>query len=306
MRFKDIVSIGLMIFAPALLLAQITMTAQSDGILIMEDTDSVLFYQISPKSHQGEYERNHYIHPLWNVDGMVLTEDFPADHLHQRGIFWAWHQILIDGKRTGDGWALENFTQEVLGTGWEVNDDGSASLTTQVIWKSDLHTRSGKVIPYLLESSDIVIHPRVDDHRRIDFEIRLEALDGKVGIGGSEDEKGYSGFSVRMKLPEDVRFTGPDGDIEPLITAVHSPGYVDVAGIFDGKYPGGILIGDHPDNPGYPQPWILRSQKSMQNAAYPGREAVDISPGSPLVLRYSLVTYAGDLPEKVISQYSEN
>src|SRR5690606_39602537 len=133
-------------FAPALLLAQITMTAQSDGILIMEDTDSVLFYQISPKSHQGEYERNHYIHPLWNVDGMVLTEDFPADHLHQRGIFWAWHQILIDGQRSGDGWSLDYFTQEVLATGWEVRNDVSSVLICQVIWISYLHNRIGKLV----------------------------------------------------------------------------------------------------------------------------------------------------------------
>ena len=34
-------------------------------------------------------------------DGQVLTEDFPADHLHHRGIFWAWHQVYVGEKAMG-------------------------------------------------------------------------------------------------------------------------------------------------------------------------------------------------------------
>lgn len=294
------------ISVPIFLPGQITRVTQEDGILVLDNQDSVLFYQISPKNHEGKYERNHYIHPLWNVNGFVMTEDFPADHLHQRGIFWAWHQIEVNGQRTGDGWSLEHFIQEVLATGWEVNDDGSAALTSQVIWKSDLHIRNGNMTPYLLESSKIVVHPLQGQHRQIDFVIQLEALHSPVGIGGSEDEKGYSGFSVRMKLPGDVQFTGSDGkEIQPLVTAVSSPGYVNVSGTFD-EFPGGILIADHPANPGYPHPWILRSQKSMQNAAYPGRDVVTILPGEPLELRYSVVTYSGSLPENVKNQFTQN
>lgn len=293
---------GLFIILPFLVLAQLTKQETKEGVLIMEDQDSVLFYQAAPKSHDGAYERNHYIHPLWNVNGLVLTEDFPADHLHQRGIFWAWHQIIIDGKRIGDGWALEDFTQEVLSTGWEVNEDGSAALTTRVIWKSDLYIKNGKPIPYMLASTDITIYPRTENARKIDFTIRLEALDQPVAIGGSEDVKGYSGFSVRMKLPDDVRFSGPDGAIQPQNTAVESAGFVNVSGTFEDNQPAGVVIVDHPDNPGYPQPWILRSRKSMQNAAWPGREPVTIQPGEPLILQYSLVSYVGDLEGKDIEK----
>lgn len=279
---------------------QITMETLEEGILIMENQDSVLFYQSTPKSFKGEYERNHYIHPLWNVDGNVLTEDFPADHLHQRGVYWAWHQIIVDGKRTGDGWALEDFTQEVLSTGWEGRDDGSSALTTRVAWKSNLLTKDDRKMPYLLESSDIIVHPRQSNYRKIDFVIRLEAVSAPVGIGGSEDEKGYSGFSIRMKLPDDVQFTGREGTITPQVAAVSSPGYVNVSATFEDDQPGGVVVMDHPDNPEYPQPWILRAKKGMQNAAYPGRDVVNIVPGHPLVLKYSLITYTGNLSESKI------
>ena len=41
----------------------------------------------------------------------------------------------------------------------------------------------------------------------------------------------------------------------------------------------------HPSNPGFPQPWVLRRTKSMQNPAYPGARPVALSRTEPLVLR---------------------
>jgi hypothetical protein len=49
----------------------------------------------------------------------------------------------------------------------------------------------------------------------------------------------------------------------------------------------GIVIADHPDNPGYPQPWILRAKNSMQNAAFPGSGTVPVLTTEPLVLKYT-------------------
>jgi len=72
-----------------------------------------LFYRQAPVSHQGEYTRNHNIHPLYGLKGDILTEDFPADHLHQRGIYWAWHQVLVNGKSMGDMWLTEDFIWDV-------------------------------------------------------------------------------------------------------------------------------------------------------------------------------------------------
>ena len=48
--------------------------------------------------------RSNYFHPLYDLDGTVLTEDFPKDHIHHRGIFWAWHQVRINGKTVQDQW----------------------------------------------------------------------------------------------------------------------------------------------------------------------------------------------------------
>lgn len=282
--------------------AQIVMERQAEGILVKENDQPVLFYQTAPKDHEGNFERTNYIHPLYNVDGTVLTEDFPADHLHQRGIFWAWHQIIIDGQRRGDGWALESFDQEVIDSDWESLKGGKGTISTKVHWMSDLYTKNGKSIPYIEETTKVTVHPKKKNYRQIDFTIHLSALEEPVSIGGSEDDKGYSGFSVRIQLPNDVKFTGPNGTITPKNTAVESPGYVNIAATFDGDQPGGVVMIEHPDDPGYPQSWILRTKKSMQNAKYPGKDPVTISPGIPLILKYSLVTYKDTLSSKKIKK----
>jgi hypothetical protein len=74
----------------------------SQGFAITEGKAKVMFYQREHKSLNGKYSRANYIHPLYGLDGEVLTEDFPADHLHHRGIFWAWHQVWLGDKRVGD------------------------------------------------------------------------------------------------------------------------------------------------------------------------------------------------------------
>jgi len=287
--------------------AQVTMQKEEDGLLFVEKGENVLFYQTEPKSYEGKYERCNYIHPLWAPDGAVLTEDFPIDHLHHRGIFWAWHQVWIDGKRIGDPWEIKDFDQKVADIEFWAQKNNSALLKTKVHWFSDQWKKNGKKVPYLEESTTITIHPKSGNYRRIDFEISLLALEKGLFIGGSEDEKGYSGFSVRMVLPEDVTFTGSEGNVQPENTAVQSPGYINISGSVekDGEK-AGIVIADNPSNPGYPQPWILRAKNSMQNAAFPGNGTVPVLTSVPLVLKYSLLVYSGKMNDRKIKKAMEN
>jgi hypothetical protein len=283
--------------------SQVKMKKGDGGFLFVENNKNVLFYQAEPKSYEGQYERRHYIHPLWGIDGNILTEDFPADHLHQRGVYWAWHQIWIGKERIGDGWELKDFEQEINEIEFISGRDGTAVLKTEVLWKSGKWKRLGKEVPYLKENTSMTIYPAEPNYRKIDFEIRLLALEENLSIGGSEDEKGYSGFSVRMALPEDVVFTGPQGQIIPENTAVPSKGYVNVSGTVgtNNSY-GGIVMVDNPENPGFPQNWILRDKNSMQNAVYPGSEPFPISTTEAVILKYSLIVYSGKLKNKKIQK----
>ena len=283
--------------------AQVKMKKQEGGFLFTENNETVLFYQKDNKSFEGKYQRCNYIHPLWGIDGTVLTEDFPADHLHHRGIFWAWHQVFIGDKPIGDPWAIKDFEQQVTDIEYAAKGAGVAEFKTEVQWKSPLWRNQGEKMPYLKENTKITIHPKKGNCRKIDFEIQLLALAENLKIGGSADEKGYSGFSVRMILPDDIKFTGPKGEISPENTAVKSTGYVNISGsVGKNNSSGGIVMVDHPENPGYPQSWILRKKNSMQNAAYPGNILIPISTQKPLILNYSLIVYSGKMSHKNIQK----
>ncbi len=285
---------------------QLTMKKETDGIRIVDGNSPVLFYQVQPKSKNGKFERCNYVHPLWGIDGQVLTEDFPADHLHHRGVFWSWHQVWIDDKRIGDPWELSDFEQDISEVEFIKEADQTVWIRSEVLWLSDKWKINGRKAPYLKEKVGIHVHKRVGQYRKIDFEIQLLALEENLRLGGSEDEKGYGGFSVRLALPDDVGFIGEKGTIEPQNTAVSSPGFVQVKGSMgQNNSTAGIIIVDEATNPDFPQQWILRAKNSMQNVAWPGANPVSLSTTEPLVLNYSLIVHAGKMKTKKIIKIIE-
>ena len=46
-----------------------------------------------PPGVPADRARSSYIHPLYGLDGEMLTDDFPKDHYHHRGLFWAWPRV---------------------------------------------------------------------------------------------------------------------------------------------------------------------------------------------------------------------
>ena len=265
------------------------------GVLITEGDARVLFFQRRPKSHEGRHTRSNYVHPLYDLDGRVLTEDFPADHLHHRGIFWTWHQVWVGDQAIGDPWAIRDFSWDVREVRIERDKPDSIALQTLVLWKSPLwKDAQGRLKPLVREEATIRVHRATSNTRAIDFEIRLLALEDELLLGGSNDAKGYGGFSVRLRLPEGVQMIGRGGPVTPKTRAVEAGPWLDVSAPFaETAEPSGVAILCHPSNPGFPQPWILRASESMQNVVYPGREPVLLSTETPLVLRYRLVIHRG-------------
>ncbi len=264
-----------------------------EGILVTEGNKPVLFYQRTPKSISGKYERANYVHPLFSLSGDTLTEDFPQDHLHHRGIFWAWHQLWIGEKRIGDGWEIRDISWEVDTVDIQISGRESVILKAHVLWKSPLIKDSaGREEPLVDEVTAIRIWKKKGQMRFIDFEISLLALKENMSIGGSEDEKEYSGFSVRMKLPDDITFLSSGGIVKPINTFLNAGPWLDFSGTFGSqKGKQGLAILCHPSSPGFPQPWILREKRSMQNAVYPGRKPVALKASERLFLRYRIVLH---------------
>jgi hypothetical protein len=275
----------------------IGITETDEGFIITEADEKVMSYQRRHKSINGKFLRANYIHPLYGLDGQILTEDFPTDHPHHRGIFWAWHQVWLGDKKLGDSWATQDFFWDVYDAKILDIDSKSRALQVHVLWKSPLWTDAdGKKKAFVKETTTIRVHRAQNDIRKIDFEIKLLALEDDMRLGGSEDVKGYGGFSTRILLPDDLSFTGTGGPVEPTNLSVEAGPWLDFSGDFgnDGNT-SGLTILCHNSSPGYPQRWILRRKGSAQNPVYPGRHPVVLPRNKPVILRYRLMIHRGKL-----------
>lgn len=273
---------------------KLSLVSGPDGVVVREAAQDVLSYQRTTQSKDGKHPRANYVHPLFDLDGHTLTEDFPDDHRHHRGVFWAWHQVWVGEKKIGDAWACQDFEWDVRDVKAVMEGD-HVELRAHVLWKSPQWTdEAGQLKPLVEENTTIRVHRSADDARKIDFEVSLRAIENDLRLGGSDDEKGYGGFSVRVRLPEGVQFHGEKGAVEPQTAAVEAGPWLDITGRYGaGEEESGVAILCHRSLPGFPQPWILRRERSMQNPVFPGREPVMLSTEEPLMLRYRLVLHRG-------------
>lgn len=284
-----------------------------DGYEFLDGNLPVLFYQAKPKSLNGKFERAGYVHPLYDLNGHELTEDFPGDHLHHRGIFWAWHQLYIGDTQIGDPWICRNFLSRVDNVEILKTESTSAAIQATAHWVSpDWKAPGGELKPIIRELTTIAVNLSSIDQRVIDFQIRLTALEPDVRIGGSDDVKGYGGFAPRFRLPQDIRFIAEYGQVEPQKTSVKASRWIDMVGSFAttdsnvANKVSGVAILCHPSVPGFPQKWILRNARSMQNPVFPGRDPIAIPINKPLELRYRMIIHRSQAsPEQLEAWFDD-
>ncbi len=305
----------LLLLFPHLLCAQILkLSLLEEGFEIKEGNESVLFFQTAMKGHPatGLYPRAQYIHPLYHLDGQIITEDFPEDHLHHRGIFWAWHQIMIGDSSIGDGWECKDIMWDIQAI--EIDSTllpETLSTTITTLWKSNKWTdEKQQPIPFVKEHTILDVYPKKEHMRVLDINIVITPLVDQVQLGGSEDEKGYGGFSPRFILPEDLTFTGQYAEVEPQNLQLDGGNWMDISGSMGMNHRlCGVTILAHPSNPTPNNKWILRRSGSMQNAVFPGRHLHTIPKGQSLTLRYRLLIHEGDARslniEKLFNEYGQ-
>lgn len=242
------------------------------------------------KGFPENMRRAAYLHPVYAPDGTVVTDDFNPNHAHHRGIFWAWPEITVHGKKD-DIWTVKGFQERFVR--WEARETkpGSARLAVENGWydgdKKFVH-----------EHVEIVAHP-VEGHRRaLDFTLRFEAVSDPVTIVGTPDQKkGFGGFAMRFATPD-------GGGSKTIITTdqgVHEKDgvmsrhpWAQISGIYKGK-PAGARVEDDPSNPGYPKNgWLMRHELCALNVSYPGLDPIVLTPGKPLVLKYRVVVFSGE------------
>jgi hypothetical protein len=261
------------------------------AIRLSENGKPVLVYNNTPNSLNGRYVCNNYIHPLYDPDGNVLTEEFPADHPYHRGVFWAWHQLYADGVRLGDGWTNDSISQDVSIVKIE-KEKQKVSFYLRVSWKSSVFNESK---PFMEEKTVITVHSLESSVRKIDFDIALRGLVKGLQIGGSADPKGYGGLCVRLRTPDSLLFTSVNGRVKPQEMQIAAGPWMDISAPFgEGGKVSGVTILCSPSMQDYPENWILRQKGSMQNVVFPGNGRINVPEDRQVKLKYRIIVHGGD------------
>lgn len=269
-------ALSLIWLAPALLAQQFAWNELPGGRLeLTENGAPVMVVNYGEQHAPGAPEhlkRCCYVHPLYTPAGVVVTDDFPPDHYHHRGLFWGWPQVKTSAGDY-DIWLLRGVKPKLE----RIDKRGPATVVLSALWVAGEKT-------IMRETASYAAHPARSGVRDIDAALLLEALDGPVTLAGSrEPGKAYGGFNVRFAPRSATVIRTSEGQSlrdEDLLP--HA--WAEMEATF-GAHRARLRVTADPNNPGEPNLWCLRFYGFI-GASFPGLKPWTVTPGKPLKLRY--------------------
>jgi hypothetical protein len=266
-------------------------------LTVMDGERPVLTYRFGDQLAAGvdpRFARSSYIHPLYSLDGEPLTEDFPGDHRHHHGLFWAWPVVEVRGVRTSN-WEpgeppLRQRFVKVLMTGVSA---AGARFVVRNAW------RLGDAEDVAEETVTIAARPATPQGRAVDLEIVLRPVGGDLALRGTPaDNKGYGGLCFRGVAADGQGRSVFEGAV---MTTDEGPLEADSVGRpfrwADLSTPGsgGVAVFVPTDHPGSPLPWLIRNSYSgVLNPCWPGLAEATLAPDAAVTLRYRIYIHRGD------------
>jgi hypothetical protein len=243
-----------------------------------------------PPGIDPKYARGDYIHPLFGLSGEVLSDDYPKDHPHHRGVGWSW-PVTRWNKEVRDIWAVAGVWSRPNGVWRAAGGPVWAGIEVENVWKW------GDKDPIVRE--EVLIRPfrKGPAGRFIDIEVRLAGTADGVAIGG-RPHAGYGGFGLRGAPAKDRKITAR---ADPAGTGPRRS-WLDYSGLFkDAAGPSGVTILESPANPGYPNELHQYPDCNYVMPAFPAQREVPLARGQTLVLRHRLWIHDGVPEEKTLA-----
>lgn len=231
--------------------------------------------------------RSSYLHPIYGLQGEVLTDDFPRDHYHHRGLFWAWPHITVDGKEY-DVWTLKGAGQQF--ERW-ITREASAEQAILAVENSWVITGGRKIMK---EEVKITVHPTRSDSRAIDLDFVWTPLT-KLTLAGAEG-KSYGGLTMRYAPRTNTVITTPVGSQEIDLSITRLP-WADYDAQFpDGKERSGAAIFVAPNHPDFPPTWLTRYYGALC-LGWPGVTPETFEAGQAIRCQYRIWLHSGKVTQ---------
>lgn len=260
--------------ALALFASPFAWTDHHDGRLeLLENGKSVLTYNYGPQLKNNAPEDRRaccYIYPAFTPAGVSPLDDFPKDHFHHHGLFWAW-PVVRTPEAKYDLWlykGIQHRSEKFTARG--------ATLTAENGW----YAGETKLVREIVR---LTAHATKGKTREFDVELTLEALTLPITLEGSAEKgKSYGGFSARFAPRTETAIqtgTGPVAKDEDLV--LHN--WAELTALYEGKPATLRITADRPTQ------WCLRNY-GFVGSSWPGRDGAvqsfTIEPGKPLTLKY--------------------
>jgi hypothetical protein len=253
---------------------------------LWEGDQQVLVYNhgvITKPGVPADRARSTYIHPLYGLDGEALTDDFPKDHYHHRGLFWAWPHVKWGGKEY-DLWMLKGVEQRF--ERWLARD---ASATNAVLTVENGWYVGDKKI--MQERVLVRVLPATKQARAIDLDFTWTPVDQAITLAGAED-KSYGGLTLRFAPRTNTVITTPLG-IDDKDLPMTRLAWADLTA----QYPGvpqtsGAAIFVPGTHPNFPPMWLTRHY-GVLCLGWPGVDAVTFPAGQPIRCHYRVWVHRG-------------
>jgi Family of unknown function (DUF6807) len=255
---------------------------------LWEGKHPVLVYNfgvISRTNVPADRARSSYVHPLYGLDGEVLTDDFPKDHYHHRGLWWAWPHVSI-GDEAYDLWMLKGIHDQF--DHWLVRKAGQSAAILGV--ENGWFVGDRKVVK---EQVWFRVLPTTAEGRAIDVELTLTPLEDPLTLRGAEG-KSYGGLTLRFAPRRgETIITTPEGRTNKDLLITRLP-WADLSGQFaGGPAPSGAAIFIAPTHPDYPPEWLTRHY-GVLCVGWPGVKGQTFPPGKPIRCRYRVWIHRGE------------
>jgi len=237
--------------------------------------------------------RSDYIHPLYGLEGEMLTRDWPeGGHPHHRAIFWAWPEVEYGDER-GDIYALQRIFARPTGHLELINGPVYAQIDAENLWMWE------DSIPIVRENAVIKVYRATESTRIIDLSIQFVALEKQITIATRETNS-YGGLNLRMQTPTDqeISYFTDNAGSNPLRS------WSDFNGIFEGNTSAsGLMVLQFQANPEYPGQWVEYPDLAWVQPTFPTPGTrYPLQKEKPLVLRYRLIIHSGGKPDRATSE----
>jgi hypothetical protein len=243
-----------------------------------------------PEGVLEAFKHGAYLHPVFTPAGHVVTADNPPDHLHQRGIFFAWTKTEFEGRHLdfwnmgkGEGGQLSGEIRYAA-----LNRVRSGPVQGGITCRHRFLDRTSEPEKDVLSERWELTATRLPDAYLIDL-VSTQTMTGQSPL--KLPKYYYGGLGVRGSAAwdpvEKVAMLTSNGD-DRKSGDNSKARWVQMGGLVEGQ-PAGITVLIHPTNFRFPQPLRL-NPKNPQLCVAPSQEGDwEIEPGKPYVSRYRLM-----------------